>query len=277
MKTRLPNLLEPNLVGKEIPMGRLDGKVAIVTGGALGIGRATCELFAREGAKVVIADINTDEGAALEAAIKNEGNDAVFFRLDVADEKAWDEVMAFTLERYGKLNVLVNNAGVSLGKTVEDTTLDEWNWLMNINSTGVFLGMRAAIAVMKDNGENCSIINRSSIDGQIAEAGLFAYCASKGAVTIMTKSAAIACGQKGYKIRINSVHPGYVHTALTEKEAADSGMTNEEYFAYVGKQHPIGYIGKPMDIAYGDVYLASDESLFVTGSELTIDGGWTAQ
>lgn len=172
---------------------------------------------------------------------------------------------------------MVNNAGVSLGKNIEETTLEDWNWLMGINATGVFLGTKYAIAAMKNNGENCSIINRSSVDGQVAEAGLFAYCASKGAVTLLTKSAALHCGEKGYKIRVNSVHPGYVHTALTEKEAADSGLTPEEYFAKVGKLHPIGYIGKPMDIAYADLYLASDESLFVTGSELTIDGGWTAQ
>lgn len=257
-------------------MNRLQGKVAIVTGGALGIGRATCELFAREGAKVVVADIN-EEGIDLAEAIQKEGQQAVFFKHDVSAEQSWKDVIQFTLRTYGKLNILVNNAGVSLGKTVENTTLQEWNRLMGINSTGVFLGLREAIAAMKDNGENCSIINRSSIDGQVGEAGLFAYCASKGAVTLMTKSAALACGEQGYKIRVNSVHPGYVHTSLTEKEAADSGMTNEEYFAYVGKQHPIGYIGTPADIAYADLYLASDESLFVTGSELTIDGGWTAK
>jgi len=258
-------------------LGRLDNKVAIITGGAMGIGAATSYLFALEGAKVVIADINQDEGLKLEKKIKNENFEATFMYLDVSSEEGWKEVIGKTLELYGKLNIMVNNAGVSLGKDIENTTLEDWNRLMEINSTGVFLGTRFAIAAMKDNQENCSIVNRSSIDGQIAEAGLFAYCASKGAVTVLTKSAALACGEKRYKIRVNSVHPGYVHTALTEKEAADSGMTNEEYFKYVGDQHPIGYIGSPMDIAYGDLYLASDESLFVTGSELTIDGGWTAK
>ena len=137
--------------------------------------------------------------------------------------------------------------------------------------------MKHAIAVMKDLGEACSIVNHSSIDGQVGEAGLFAYCASKGAVTIMTKSAALAVGAKGYRIRINSVHPGYVHTPMTEKEAADFGLTPKEYFAKVGAQHPIGFIGEPIDIAYLDLYLASDESRWVTGAEFTIDGGWTAQ
>lgn len=258
-------------------MGRLDNKVAMVSGGAMGIGEADCLLFAREGAKVIIADVNVAAGIELEARVKAEGFEAVFLKLDVSKEEDWIAVTDAAVQKYGKLNILINNAGVSLGKDIEDTTLNDWNWLMSINSTGVFLGTKHAIRVMKCNGENCSIVNRSSIDGQIAEAGLFAYCSSKGAVTVMTKSAALSCGEKKYKIRVNSVHPGYVHTGLTEKEAADSGMTPAAYFAKVGAQHPIGYIGKPMDIAYADIYLASDESLFVTGSELTIDGGWTAQ
>lgn len=258
-------------------MGRLDGKVAIITGGALGIGEADCKLFAEEGAKVVVADINEAEGKRVCQEINKAGGDAIFVKIDVSKEADWEVLIKETLDKFGKLNILINNAGVSLGKNIEDTTLDEWNWLMGINATGVFLGTKYAIKAMKDNGENCSIINRSSIDGQIAESGLFAYCASKGAVTILTKSAALHCGEQRYKIRVNSVHPGYVHTALTEKEAADSGLTPEEYFIKVGNLHPIGYIGRPIDIAYGDVYLASDESLFVTGSELTIDGGWTAQ
>jgi 3(or 17)beta-hydroxysteroid dehydrogenase len=258
-------------------MNRLAGKVALVAGAAMGIGEADAKLFAREGAKVVVADIHEEEGARVTAEIKEEGGEALFLKLDVAKEEDWQNAMAETIKAYGKLNVLVINAGVSLGKNVEDTTLEEWNRLMEINATGMFLGLKYGILTMKDNGEKCSIVTRSSIDGQIAESGLFAYCASKGAVTIMTKSAALHCGEKGYQIRVNSVHPGYVRTALTEKEAADSGMTPEEYFAKVGKLHPIGHIGQPMDIAYADLYLASDESLFVTGSELTIDGGWTAQ
>jgi len=258
-------------------MGRLDDKVALVSGGALGIGEATTELFAREGAKVVIGDINEEAGKGLANRLLADGLDVKFMKLDVSSEQSWKKIVDIIIKIYGKLNILVNNAGVSLGKDIEATTLDDYEWLMGINATGIFLGMKVAIEVMKENGEPCSIINRSSIDGQVGEAGLFAYCASKGAVTLMTKSAALNCGSKGYKIRINSVHPGYVHTGLTEKEAADSGMTSEEYFSNVGKQHPIGYIGKPMDIAYADLYLASDESLFVTGSELTIDGGWTCR
>ena len=258
-------------------MGRLEGKVALIAGGAAGIGGADSLLFAREGAKVVIGDINDAAGAAKEKEIRDEGFEATFMHLDTTNEENWIKVLDATIEKYGKLNIVVNNAGVSLGKDICDTTLAEWNWLMNINATGVFLGTKYAIEYMKDNGEKNAIVNRSSIDGQVGEAGLCAYCSSKGAVTLLTKTAALACGERKYSIRVNSVHPGYVHTALTEKEAADSGLTPDEYFAKVGAQHPIGYIGEPMDIAYADLYLASDESIFVTGSELTIDGGWTCQ
>jgi 3(or 17)beta-hydroxysteroid dehydrogenase len=258
-------------------MGRLQGKVAIVSGGAMGIGRATTTMFAEEGASVVLGDIDENEGARVVEEIRRAGGEAAFMRLDVADEADWRRVVTDTVKTYGKLNILVNNAGISLGHDVEETTRDEWDRVMGVNATGVFLGLKYAIEAMKGSGEKCSIINRSSVDGQVGEAGLFAYCASKGAVTVMTKSAALAVGAKGYPIRVNSVHPGYVHTPLTEKEAADFGLTPAEYFQKVGAQHPIGFIGEPIDIAYLDVYLASDESRWVTGAEFTIDGGWTAQ
>jgi 3(or 17)beta-hydroxysteroid dehydrogenase len=258
-------------------MARLQGKVALVTGGAMGIGRATAMMFAAEGAKVVLGDVNEIEGARVVEEILRAGGEATFMKLDVASEGDWRRVVAETVKLYGKLTVLVNNAGISLGHDIEETTLDEWNHVMSINSTGVFLGLKYGIEAMKVNGQSCSIINRSSVDGQVGEAGLFAYCASKGAVTVMTKSAALAVGAKGYSIRVNSVHPGYVHTPLTEKEASDFGLTPDEYFKKVGAQHPIGFIGEPVDIAYLDLYLASDESRWVTGAEFTIDGGWTAQ
>jgi 3(or 17)beta-hydroxysteroid dehydrogenase len=258
-------------------MGRLGGKVAIVTGGSMGIGRGTSMLFAQEDAKVVVSARGEAAGSAVVDEIRAAGGEAMFVKLDVSREEDWKRAVHETIAAYGKLNILVNNAGVSLGHDVEETTLDEWNKVMAINATGVFLGMKYAIAVMKDLGEPCAIVNHSSIDGQVGEAGLFAYCASKGAVTVMTKSAALAMGAKAYRIRVNSVHPGYVHTPMTEGEAADFGLSPEEYFAKVGAQHPIGFIGEPIDIAYLDLYLASDESKWVTGAEFTIDGGWTAQ
>ena len=258
-------------------MGRLDNKVAIITGSAEGIGEATAKLFSKEGAKVVVADINEKRGKQVVNEIEGSGGDAFFFLLDVTNENQWKSLMDVTTQKYGKLNVIVNNAGISRAKDIENTTLKDWNEIMDVNATGVFLGTKYAIETMKDNGERCSIINRSSIDGQIAEPGLFAYCASKGAVTILTKSAALCCGEKGYNIRVNSVHPGYVHTALTEEEARGYGLEPEEYFVKVGKQHPLGCIGEPIDIAYIDVYLASDESKWTTGAEFVVDGGWTAQ
>lgn len=258
-------------------MGRLDNKVAIITGSAEGIGEATAKLFSKEGARVVVADINEKKGQQVANEIGRSGGDAFFFLLDVTKEEQWKSLMDMTTQKYGKLNVIVNNAGISRAKDIENTSLKDWNDIMNVNATGVFLGTKYAIETMKDNGELCSIINRSSIDGQIAESGLFAYCASKGAVTILTKSAALCCGEKGYKIRVNSVHPGYVHTALTEEEARGYGLEPEEYFAKVGKQHPLGCIGEPDDIAFIDVYLASDESKWTTGAEFVVDGGWTAQ
>jgi 3(or 17)beta-hydroxysteroid dehydrogenase len=271
------HLIRPLIKDGETLMNRLEGKVAIVTGGAEGIGEATAKLFAQEGAKVIVADINEAKGLKVAKDIQQAGGEACFVRLDVSKESDWKKAIAATLEKYGKLNVMVNNAGISQARDIEHTTLDDWNRIMGVNATGVFLGTKYAIAAMKDNGERCSIINRSSIDGQIAEPGLFTYCASKGAVTILTKSAALCCGANGYKIRVNSVHPGYVHTALTEEEARGYGLKPQEYFEKVGKQHPLGCIGEPIDVAYIDLYLASDESKWTTGAEFVVDGGWTAQ
>jgi 3(or 17)beta-hydroxysteroid dehydrogenase len=262
---------------KETNVERLEGKVAIVTGASSGIGAATARLFAKEGAKVIVADLKVEEGRELAEDIKRDGGEATFISLDVTKESDWRDLMSKTIARYGKLNVLVNNAGVSLGKRIPETSLEDWNWVMDVNASGVFLGTKYAIETMKDNGELCSIINRSSVAAMNGEPELPAYCASKGAVRSFTKSAALTCGEAGYKIRVNSIHPGYVHTEMTENEARDLGIPTEEYFEKVGKMHPIGHIGEPNDIAYGDLYLASDESKWVTGSELVIDGGYLAK
>lgn len=271
------NRLSPVISRKETNMERLEGKVAIVTGASGGIGAATARLFAREGAKVVVADMKVAEGREVAEDIKLDGGEATFISLDVTKESDWQDLISKTIEKYGKLNILVNNAGVSLGKRIAETSLEDWNWVMDVNATGVFLGTKYAIETMKDNGELCSIINRSSVAAMIGEPELPAYCASKGAVRSFTKSAALTCGEAGYKIRVNSVHPGYVPTKMTEKEARDLGMPPGEYFEKVGEMHPIGHIGDPTDIAYGDLYLASDESKWVTGSELVIDGGYSAK
>jgi 3(or 17)beta-hydroxysteroid dehydrogenase len=262
--------------GKREGGGRLSGKVAIVTGSAEGIGEATARLFAQEGAKVVVADINETKGRKVAEEIRDKGGYGVFIPLDVTSEEDWQHLMEEAVRRYEKVNILVNNAGISKIADIENTTLEDWHAIMGVNATGVFLGTKHAIMVMKDNGERCSIVNRSSIDGQVAEPDLFAYCASKGAVTILTKSAALSCGARGYTIRINSVHPAYVHTRMTRGEAAGYGISEEAYVERMKSIHPIG-IGEPLDVAYMDLYLASDESKWVTGAAFTIDGGVTAQ
>lgn len=257
---------------------RLAGKVAMITGGATGLGRSTAELFAKEGAKVVVTTRSkVGQGTALANSIKQEGGEAIFVQLDVRDEDCWQHAIEKAISSYGKLNILVNNAGVAMAKTIEECSLDEWNMVMNVNSTGVFLGMKHAIKAMKSNGEPCSIINISSIDGVVGEPELPAYCASKGAVRLMTKSVALYCGMKRYHIRVNSVHPGFIRTELTEKEGLARGLTLEQYFEEAVRMHPIGYLGQPIDVAFVNLYLASDESKWVTGSEFVIDGGYTAK
>lgn len=258
-------------------MGRLQNKVAIITGGSTGIGKATANRFAEEGAKVIIADINDKEGKRVTDEINNNGYLCYYKNLDVTNEGQWEKVISEILSEHKKINILVNNAGVGLAKDIEETSLEDWNLMMNVNATGSFLGLKHAIKAMKNNGEKNSIINRSSIDGQVGEAGLFAYCASKGAVTVMTKAAALYCGENHYDIRVNSVHPGYIHTEMVEEEAKGYGISIEEYFEKLGEIIPIGHVGETIDIANIDLFLASDESKFATGAEFTIDGGWTAQ
>ena len=261
-------------------MNRLQGKVAIITGAATGIGEANANLFAREGAKIVIADINYHEGEKVANSIRKDGGQARFIKLDVTSETDWKNVIEQTIIAYDKLNILVNNAGVSVAKSLEDTRLDEWNWTMDVNSTGVFLGTKYAIEAMKGNGELCSIINISSVAALVGDATLAAYCASKGAVTAFTKAAALYCAEKGYSIRVNAVHPAVsVSTAMTKKEASDLGLTTEEFFKGMKTKLPLAVTanGGPSDIALLDLYIASDESKWVTGSVLVIDGGYTAQ
>ena len=258
-------------------MDRLKGKVAIVTGGAAGIGEATTRLFAQEGAKVVIADIDRAKGERVAGQIGQDGGEAVYLPLDVTNEDDWKTLMAATKEKYGKLNVVVNNAGIAVLGGTETETLEGWNRTMEVNSTGVFLGTKYAIMAMKNSPEPCSIINRSSIDGKVGEPGHVAYVASKGAVTLLTKAAALECAENGYNIRVNSVHPGYILTPMMGEEARQEGMDPKEYIEMMGKMHPLGRVGRPIDVAYIDLYLASDESTWTTGAEFVVDGGYTAR
>jgi NAD(P)-dependent dehydrogenase (short-subunit alcohol dehydrogenase family) len=254
-------------------MGRVDGKIALVTGASVGIGRAAALMLAREGARLVLTDIKDREGGALAEKITDEGGEAIFLSHDVAREDHWSAVTTAAERRFGGLDILVNNAGVALAGTVENTTLDQWRWLMSINLDGVFLGVKYATALMKAKGG--SIINLSSIEGLIGDANLAAYNASKGGVRLLTKSAALACAKAGYKIRVNSIHPGYIQTPMVEGYIQGQSDPDASRAA-LAALHPLGHLGEPDDIAYGVLYLASDESKFITGSELVIDGGYTA-
>ncbi|MBV1915443.1 MAG: glucose 1-dehydrogenase [Pseudomonadales bacterium] len=255
-------------------MARLENKVALVSGGASGLGQAQCLVMAREGASVVVTDINLEGAQAVADEIKASGGNAIALHQDVTQEERWQEVIASVIEQYGKLDILVNNAGIGAGGNAEDCTLEDWRLVMSVNLDAVFLGTKHAIRAMKQTGGG-SIINISSIMGLIGAAGSGAYNASKGGVKLLTKSSALYCANAGYGIRVNSVHPGYVYTPLVQRFF--DGPDGEAAHQNLIDLHPIGRLGQPEDIANGVLYLASDESSFVTGSELVIDGGYTAQ
>jgi len=259
-------------------MGRVEGKVALVTGGRQGLGKASAVLLAKEGARVVITDRKPDGSNAVLDEINKAGGEAIFIQQDVSKEEDWKHAIDETVKRFGKLDVLVNNAGVGEGKDIETITLEEWRWVMSINLDGVFLGTKYAIEAMKKNGGG-SIINMSSIEGMVGDSRMVAYDASKGGLRTLTKSAALHCAKHGYNIRINTVHPGFIDTSMVEgflKSHAKGGDVDAARKALV-KMHPIGHLGEPDDVAYAVLYLASEESKFATGSELVIDGGYTAQ
>ncbi len=250
---------------------RLKDKVAIVTGAASGIGRAVAARFAAEGATVVLTDKNTADGDAAAASL---GKPHRFAALDVRSESEWDAVVADTVERFGRLDVLVNGAGVGIPKSIEDTTLEEWRFVHAVNSEGVFLGCRAAVRVMKAQ-KSGSIINVSSVAGLVGAPDLAAYCSSKGAVRLLTKSVALHCAKRGYGIRCNSVHPSFVDTPMV-RALAGAARDPDKAFEQLSKSAPMGRLGTVEEVAYAILYLASDESTFTTGTELVIDGGMTA-
>jgi len=248
---------------------RLEGKVALISGGARGMGAEEAKLFAGEGARVVIGDVLEAEGRQTEAEINETGGDCLFVSLDVTDESQWENAVSEAVARFGRLDILVNNAGIARVSSVEDTSEAEWDLVMGINAKGVFLGTKAAIPAMRKAGGG-SIVNISSIAGLVG-GRTTAYAASKGAVRLLTKSTAIQYATEG--IRANSVHPGVIESPMTLPIMLDTQEGRDQSAA----RHPLGRIGQPADIAYGVLFLASDESSFMTGSELVIDGGLTAQ
>ena len=247
---------------------RLEGKVALISGGARGMGAEEALLFAKEGAKVVIGDVLEGEGRDIAAQIP--GGQAIFVRLDVTKEGDWQRAVSMAEEVYKRLDILVNNAGVSATGGIEDTTVEEWDRVMEINAKGVFLGTKYAIPAMQRTGGG-SIINISSQLGIVAmNESSPQYIASKGAVRLLSKSTAIQYA--GDAIRCNSVHPGPIVTPMTQGRRSDEAVRE-----LMESRIPLGRYGEAIDVAYGVLYLASDEASFVTGSELVIDGGWVAQ
>ena len=249
---------------------RLEGKVALISGGARGQGAAEARLFSQEGAKVVIGDILDAEGQQVEAEIAETGGECVYVHLDVTSEEDWRAAIGEAVSRFGKLDVLVNNAGIFPPASIEDTTEELWDRIMDINGKGVFLGTKLAIPEMRKAGGG-SIINISSVAGLRASAGAAAYGASKGAVRLFTKSTAVQYARDN--IRANSVHPGVIETDMTLPNL----LIDEDARRRSAERVPLGRIGMPEDVAYGVLFLASDESSFMTGSELVIDGGRTAR
>ena len=251
-------------------MGRLDDKVALVSGGARGMGQSHCRLFASEGAKVLVADVLDDEGAAVAADI---GANAVYQHLDVTSEDDWATAIDVVMGTFGRLDVLVNNAGIAEPSPLADLTLESYRKVTEVNQTGVFLGMRAAIRPMIASGGG-SIINISSIDGLIGMNNLTSYIASKWAVRGMTKTAAMELGPVG--IRVNSIHPGFIRTHMGSSEVMTPEEVHEHLEEYSARMAPMGRAGGPEEISRLALFLASDESSYSTGSEFVSDGGYTA-
>ena len=248
---------------------RLKGKVALVSGGARGLGAAQARLMAAEGAPVVVGDVLEEEGLAVAADIKARGGQALFMPLDVTSERDWERAVDTVASSFGKLNVLVNNAGIFRRATFDETTVEGWDEVMDVNAKGVFLGTRAVLAPMRARGGG-SIVNISSIAGLVGSSISAAYNASKGAVRIMTKSAALQYAADG--IRVNSVHPGLSDTDMLPEVFPDVEDQIKRRSAT-----PMDRYGTPEDVAYAVLFLASDEASFVTGAELVVDGGFTAQ
>ena len=260
--------------------GRVQGKVALVTGGASGIGRSCAETLAAEGATVVVTDVQDAKGEEVAAAIAKAGGKAEYLHHDATDEAAWEGVVAQIKARHGRLDILVNNAGIAIPGSVIEMSLADWRKQTAINLDGVFLGTKHSIPLMRSSGDGGSIINMSSVAGLKGSAILGGYCATKGGVRLFTKSVAMECANAKDGIRVNSVHPGIIETPiwLSIINPGDAGTNAPpDLDAMSELAVPLGVKGLPQDIANGVLWLASDESRYVTGSELVIDGGLTVR
>ena len=255
-------------------MGRVQNKIAIVTGAAGGLGRAISRRLAENGAAVVMTDVDASAGTLAAAELQQAGFQATFLAHDVADEKSWDSMVADALRQHGKLDILVNSAGLfnRIGQPFDAITLEEWRRIMSVNLDGVFLGTRSAVAVMKDTGGG-AIVNIASTASYIGTKAGAAYGASKGGVRILTVQAAHSCAKHGYDIRINSISPGYVWTPAIEAKVIEEFGSREAALEAVASRNPLHRIAQPDDVAWAVVYLASDEARMVTAIDLVIDGG----
>ena len=267
-------------------MGRVEGKVALITGAAAGIGRATALLLARDGARLVVTDIDEAGVQTVAAEVRVAGGTVLALRQDAASEIDWKAAIATTLAAYGQLDVLVNNAGIGASKSLLETSLEDWHSVLRINLDGVFLGCRYGVEAMRSTATRKrasfgSIINLSSILGVVGFPETVAYSASKGGVRLMTKTLALECAAKGWDIRVNSVHPAFIWTPMNKATVARlARQTNTDEAAQrsaLDALHPLGRMGEADEVAAAIVFLASDESSFVTGSELIVDGGYTAR
>lgn len=267
-------------------MGRVEGKVALITGAAAGIGRATALLLARDGARLVVTDIDEAGVQTVAAEARVAGGTVLALHQDAASESDWKATIAATLAAYGQLDVLVNNAGIGASKSLLETSLEDWHSVLRINLDGVFLGCRYGVEAMRSTATRKrtsfgSIINLSSILGVVGFPETVAYSASKGGVRLMTKTLALECAAKGWDIRVNSVHPAFIWTPMNQATVARlARQTNTDEAAQrsaLDALHPLGRMGEADEVAAAIVFLASDESSFVTGSELIVDGGYTAR
>jgi NAD(P)-dependent dehydrogenase (short-subunit alcohol dehydrogenase family) len=257
----------------EEEMGRVSGKIALITGGASGIGRATSELLAGEGAAVVLTDLQDGPGEDVAEGIRAAGGSAAFYHHDVTDEGAWEKVIGAVLAEHGRLDILVNNAGIGGGGVpVDEMSLEYWRQTMSVNLDGVFLGVKHGVRAMLETGG--AIINTSSVLGLVGLPNTAAYTASKGGVRLLTKAVAMECAARGLDIRVCSVHPGFIDTPMVGAAIQRGGPERREAIL---KSQPTGQMGEPRDIAEGILYLASDAAKFVSGSELIIDGGYLAR
>jgi NAD(P)-dependent dehydrogenase (short-subunit alcohol dehydrogenase family) len=254
-------------------MNRLKNKTAIVTGAAQGLGYAIAKRFCEQGAAVMITDLNAEKGEQAANTIRQQtGGACAFLQQDVSDEASWPALLAATEQQFGALHILVNNAGIVKTAPIETETLAGWRATQAVNLDAVFLGTQMAVRAMKNSGG--SVINISSIEGLVGEPNIPAYNASKGGVRLLTKSAALYCAEQRYPVRVNSVHPGFILTDMVQQGLDTVG---EQAWQAARQAIPVGELGEPDDIAWAAVFLASDESKYMTGSELVIDGGYTAR